>query len=326
MLFARKILMTSILCAILFVGLTCVALAQSQWEPKEKITFVVHASPGTGIDIFMRTVADIWTKHKLVPVRVAVENVTGSGGQKARRFVSEKNKGNKHMLFGFTPSQINRPLLMKSGITPDNFTPIAMMAIEPLVMVVHADSEYKSVTDLLEKARKNPKKVLQGGGPYGNVPSMVAKAMSEEADVEFSYVPFKGGGAGVIALLGKHVDFILEQPSEVDQHVKAGKLRILASSVLMDRYPGVKTFKSQGYNFRIISQFRGAVAPPEIGSDVQAYYVDKMKKTTETPEWEKYVDKNEMVKEWVAGKDMGLFLNEEAENYKKFNKEMGLMK
>ncbi|MDF1593374.1 MAG: tripartite tricarboxylate transporter substrate binding protein [Desulfobacterales bacterium] len=323
-----KAFLSIVLTLILFCawGRIDSASASSDWKPKDNIILVTHASAGTGIDIFLRAIADIWMKNNLISERVSVENLTGAGGKKAREYISKKNKGNTHMLFGYTPSQINRPIIKKEEITPRSFTAIALMAIEPLVMVVNAESEFKSVQDVIGAARKDPKKLTQGGGPYGNVPSIVAKMLAEETGVEFSYVPFKGGGAGVVALLGKHVDFILEQPSEVDQHVKARTLRLLAASVTLDKYPGLPTFESLGYKFKPIKQFRGLMAPPGIPAEVASYYINLLDQTRKTVDWKKYVEKYDLVEQWITGEELARSLDEEADNYTRKNKEMGLLK
>lgn len=312
-------------CAALGLAGSAAALA-ADWNPAERVVLVTHASAGTGIDVFVRELAEIWRKHQIVRRPVVVENVTGGAGERARRYVVIQHSGNPHVLFGYTPSQVNTALLLKSEITVKSYTPIAAMAVEPLALYVNAESPYQSVADLVEAARRKPKGIVQGGGPFGNVPSLMAKMLGDEANVEFAYVAFKGGGEGVIALLGNHVQFIMEQPSEVAALVKDGKLRPLAGSQKLEMYPDLPTFSSLGYRFKPLVQFRAVVAPPGLSPDTVRFYVQALERARQTPEWKQYVKRNELQEVWLAGADLAAFLEEQEAQYRRLNKEIGLVK
>lgn len=317
----------ALLCCVWMSALAAVLPAgAAEWQPSERITLLTHAGPGAGVDIFLRQIAEIWTRHKVFPTQVTVENLTGGRGDKARRYVVQQNKGNHHLLVGFTPQMVNSPILTKSDINVRSFTPVAMMVVEPMALFVHADTPYKSLRDLIEAARQKPKSVLQGGGAFGGPPSLMGKMMAEEAKVEFSYTPFKSSAEAVVALLGKHVHFMMEQPSEANQHVKAGKLRPLAASVPLALYPDLPTFASLGYGFRILAQFRGVMAPPGIAPEVAAYYISALDRARKTGEWRTYVKNNELLERWIVGRELEAFLLDEENVYRKLNKELGLVK
>ena len=129
------------------------AAGAAEWAPNDRLTLVTHAGPGAGIDMFLRQVVNAWEKNKLVPVRISVENMTGARGDRARRYVAVQNRGNSHMLIGFTPQMNVAPLLAKSEVTVKSFTPVAIMVVEPMVMYVNAESPWKSVNDLVEASR-----------------------------------------------------------------------------------------------------------------------------------------------------------------------------
>jgi len=298
----------------------------AEWAPHEKVVFVTHATPGNSIDIFLRTVADIWTRHGFVSHAVSVENITGAGGDKARRYVAVQNRGNAHLIFGFTPQMIIAPIRMHSDLGVSSFTPIALMTDEPTVLFVNAAAPFRQVKDLVQAAREKPRGILQGGGQFGGPPSLMGKMMGEEAGVEFGYLPFKTSNEGMVALLGKHVHFVLEQVSEGDEHVKAGKLRILATSRPLSAYPEVPTFESLEMKFRLLGRFRGVMAPPGIPSVAVNYYVRTLEKTRATKEWTEYVRKFAVTEQWLVGKDLTAFLNEEENVYRKLITELGLMK
>lgn len=300
--------------------------AAAEWEPREKIAFVTHSSPGNSIDIFLRTITDIWIKHNFSPRGVSVENMVGSGGEKARRYVAVQNRGNAHLIFGFTPQMMIAPIRMRSDISVASFTSIALMTDEPTVLYVNAGAPFRSVKDLIDAARQKPNSILQGGGSYGGPTSLMGRMMAQEAGVEIAYTPFKNSGESVVALLGGHVHFVLEQPSEVEEHIKAGKLRALATSISLVRYPDVPTFGSVGMKFRQLKRFRGVMAPPGIPAEAVDFYIRTLEKTRATPEWKDYVRKFGVTEQWIAGKELATFLQDEEKVYRKLMTELGMLK
>lgn len=312
------LVMLSRSCLALAAVLLVVGTAQAaEWSPGDRVVLATHAGPGSGIDMYLRQVANAWDKNKIVPARVSVENMTGAGGDRARRHVAVQSRGNPNVLIGFTPQLIVGPLNAKSDVTVKSFTPIAITVVEPMVLYIHAGLPWKSMNDLIAGARQKPRAVLQGGGGYGAPPSIAGRDLAREKGVEFSYTPFKSSGEAVVALLGGHVHFVLEQPSEADQHVKSGRLRPLASLYPSELYPGLPTFASLGYKFRVLKQFRGLMAPPGIPQAAINYYVAAMERTRQTPEWKNYVKQNELVEEWIVGAELAAFIESEEKLYAK---------
>lgn len=298
----------------------------AEWTPGERVTLVTHAGPGAGIDMFLRQLVTAWEKNKLVPQRLMVENMTGGRGDRARRHVAVQNRGNNHMLIGFTPQMIVGPIAANSDVTVKSFTPVAILVVEPMVMYINAESPWKSVKDLVEAARQKPKAVLQGGGGFGAPPSIAGRELAREAGVEISYTPFKSSAEAVVALLGKHIHFVLEQPSEADQHVKAGKLRPIATVYRSELYPDLPTFSSLGYKFRVLKQFRGVMAPPGMSPEAVKYYVGLLERTRRTSEWKQYVKHSELVEEWIAGAELAAFIDSEEKLYARIMTEIGQKK
>lgn len=313
-------------CIAMALAFGAAPVGAADWQPTERINLITHATPGASVDVFLRKIGDLWAKNKIVAQPTSVENITGTAGDKARRHVAVQNKGNAHMLFAFSPQMVNSPILRRSDINVKSFTPIAILLIEPNVLYVHTESPFKSVKDLIEAAQRKPKAVLQGGGAYGGPPSLMGKMFMDEAKVEFGYTPFRSSGEAVVALLGQHVQFMMEQPAESEQHVKAGKLRMLATSVPLAQHPSVPTFASLGYKFRVITQFRGLMAPPGISPDAASYYIRALDRLRATDDWKAFVKGNDQVERWIAGQEMQDFLIEEENVYRKLNAELGLIK
>ncbi len=312
----RLLVVLSRSCLIVAATLfTALAAQAAEWQPGERVVLATHAGPGSGIDMFLRQVANAWEKNKLISSRISVENMSGAGGDRARRHVAVQSRGNPNVLIGFTPQLIVGPLNAKSDVTVKSFTPVAIAVVEPMVLYIHAGLPWKNMKDMIAGARQKPRAVLQGGGGFGAPPSIAGRDLAREMGVEFSYTPFRSSSEAVVALLGGHVHFVMEQPSEADQHVKSGRLRPLASLYPSELYPGLPTFASLGYKFRVLKQFRGLMAPPGIAPEAVAYYVSLMERTRQTPEWKNYVKQNELVEEWIVGADLAAFIDSEEKRY-----------
>lgn len=307
-------------------GLLFAPAALAQWAPTERITLITHSAPGTGNELMLREIADIINRNALTPQKVGVESMSGSQGEKARRYVTMQNRGNAHVLSTYTPQSFNLPMLINSDTGWRNFTPIALMAIDPMVLVVNAEMPWKSVKDLIEAARQKPKQILQGGGSYGSSASMSGKMLEEFAGVSFSYIPFKGAGEAIPQLLGKHVHFMMENPAEITQHVKAGKLRALATTEAMDQLPGVPLFTESSVSVRFLRQFRGLMGPQGIPPDAARYWVDVLSRVRETPQWKEYLVRTALVDHFTTGTALVKFFEAEEATYMRLNKQMGLLK
>jgi len=322
--YGTNVLGASAFAVAAFVMSAALAVA-AEWQPSEPITLVSQSSPGTGNDLLLRELAKIWTKNSLVPVSVTNENVTGAQGENARRYVSSENSGNPHMLYAYTPGTINQTILSNSEFTWEKFTPIVNLVSDPSVVVVNAESSFKSVADLVAAAKENPGSVIQGGGPYGGGGSIGGRMIADVGGVELPYTPFKGGGEAVTALLGNHIQFIWENPAEVRPYVEAGQLRVIGATEKLAIWPDVPTLDEGGYNIAI-GEFRIIVAPPGIPQEAQQYYIDLMKRTVETAEWQEYVAKNALVPDWIEGEDVLNYLRKLAVAYREIDEKMGLLK
>ncbi len=111
----------------------------------------------------------------------------------------------------------------------DQLVPIARLTADPTVLAVRADSPWKTLQDFVADARKRPGAITYGSsGNYGTM-HVPMEMFASSAGVKLLHVPYTGAGPAVVGLLGGNIDAVASGPSTVIQHVKAGKLRVLAS-------------------------------------------------------------------------------------------------
>ncbi len=144
----------------------------------------------------------------------------------------------------------------------NQLVPIARFTADPTVLVVRAESPYKTVGDLIAAARKDP-----GGIPYGSSGNygtmhVPMEMLDSAAGVKMLHVAFTGAGPAIVALLGGHVDALSTGPSTIMGHLKSGKVRVLATwgDARIPALPDVPTLKELGYDAQF-SQWTGLFVP-----------------------------------------------------------------
>jgi putative tricarboxylic transport membrane protein len=308
-------------------GLAAVAFtapaAQAEWKPTDKIELIAHVKTASSTYAFAAAVLKAIKEEKLAPKGVDLRSVRGARGGKARAFVGVKNKGNPHMMQALTPSQINNPILAKSKVDYKLFRGVAMMVVTPLNVVVPANSPYKTMKDIVDDAKKNPGKIIHGGGAFGNVASLVGELWAREAGFKQVYAAFEK--QGMLELLGGHIAYGMHNPAQIDKYIKAGKLRIVAASEKLGAYPNIPTFKEAGYNFPVLKQYRGWWMSKDVSDDVVNFYIAMMDKVRKSASFTKYVKQFNVTSTWVTGKDLDKLLANEYENYYKLDTELDLI-
>jgi putative tricarboxylic transport membrane protein len=289
--------------ALAFIAVFSGGFAHAEWKPTKTIEMVVHTGPGGGNDVLARTIAVMLEKEKLLPVRMQVVNKAGGNGAVAAAYLAEK-KGETHTLGLITSVWIATPLTSSEAkVTLRDLTPVARLVLEPAVFAVRADSPYKTMRDFVEAARAKPGQLKQSGGSLTSRDSIMRQALQQHTGTKWAFVSFQGGGERVAALLGGHVDMMIIEPQEAGEHIRAGKMRVLAQIAErpLAAYPGVPTLMQAGYDVTVPPQIRAVMAPPGIPKEVIAYWEDLFAKLHKTASWRKYVEDNQLEDGFLTG-------------------------
>ncbi|MGQ0522291.1 MAG: Bug family tripartite tricarboxylate transporter substrate binding protein [Betaproteobacteria bacterium] len=286
------------------------ATVAAEWRPTQPVKFVVHTSPGAGADLFARHIAEIIRQNALLSVPVEVINKSGGGGALAISYLAER-KGDPSHIMAVTNVVLTTPLRQKGLPTYRDFQPVAVMAHDTNAIQVLASSPHKTVKDLIEAARAQPKKVSHAFGAFGGTDHIIGYQLAKATGVQFSYVAFKGGGDAVTALLGGHVDFVTGGPGETRAHLQAGKLRALAvvGDKRLPTLPDVPTLKEAGVNLGgTYAVFRGFVAPADVPREAIDLYAATLQKVMGTPAWKRFVADGELEEQFLGPAQMAKFL------------------
>jgi putative tricarboxylic transport membrane protein len=291
------------------LSLATVALAvpaMAQWKPTKPVDLIVHTGPGGGSDLLARAMTAMIEKEKLVPVRINVINKPGGNGAVAAAALSER-KGDPNTIGLITSVWIAGPLTSaEAKITVHDLKPIAQLMLEPAVIVVRADSPYKTLKDFIEAAKAKPGALKQSGGSVTSRDNIVRLSLQHATGAKWAFVSFQGGGERLAALLGGHVDIMVIEPQEAGEQVRAGKLRVLTQ--LTDHrlagWADVPTLKEAGYDVALTPQIRAVVAPPEQPAEASAYWEKTFDALRKSESWKKYIADNQLEEHFTGGAEL----------------------
>jgi tripartite-type tricarboxylate transporter receptor subunit TctC len=220
--------MRRILLAVLAFGCTVVF---AQEYPSRPITLIVPFPPGGVADNVARPVAQALSKQ--LGQTVIIENKQGAGGGIGMAFVAKAKPDGYTLLLALSSISVIPEADKVLGRAPmfqlDQLLPIARFTADPVVLAVRAESPWKTYAEFIAFAKANPKKLNYGSsGNYGTM-HVPMEMLASVAGITLTHVPFTGAAPAVTALLGGTLDAVASGPSTVVQHVKAGKLRVLAN-------------------------------------------------------------------------------------------------
>jgi len=277
----------------------------------DSIKMMIPANPGGGWDTTGRELGKALLASGAVK-NVQYDNKGGAAGAIGLAQFVSASKGDPNALMMGGMVMVGGTIQNKSAVTMDQVTPIARLTSEYEVIVVPAASPIKDMKDLVAKFKANPGSISWGGGSAGGTDHILAGLIAKEVGVEpgkVNYVPFKGGGEAVAAIIGGHVSVGVSGLSEFSQHIQSGKMRALAisSAKAMDKIPSLK---EQGINVEL-ANWRGIFGAPGITKAQQAELVKAVETATKHKSWEESLKKQEWTNYWLPGDEYGAFVKSE---------------
>lgn len=239
------------------------ALAQDDY-PNKPVSMLVPFPPGGVADTVGRPVAE--AMGRALKQSMIVENKGGAGGGIGMAQVTKARPDGYSLLMALSSivvlPEADKVLKRAPMFTLDQLKPVARFTADPTALVVRADSPWKTYKDFMAAVKARPGAITFGSsGNYGtmHVPMEQLKVATNSFML---HVPYTGAGPAVLALLGGQVDALATGPSSVMQHVRAGKLRVLAhwGEGRLAALPEVPSFKELGVPISY-SQWAGLFVP-----------------------------------------------------------------
>jgi putative tricarboxylic transport membrane protein len=276
----------------------------------DSVKLLIPANPGGGWDTTGRELGKAMIASGAVK-NVQYDNKGGAAGAIGIAQFVNSAKGDPNALMMGGMVMVGGLIQNKSPVTIDQVTPVARLTSEYEVIVVPANGP-KTLKELLDKLKANPGSVSWGGGSAGGTDHILAGLIAKSVGVEpgrVNYVPFKGGGEAVSAIIGGHVTAGISGLSEFAQHIKSGKMRALAVSSAK-AIDGIPSLKEQGVNVEL-ANWRGVFAAPGITKAQRDDLIKVVEKAVKSKEWQDALKKQDWDDYWLAGDAYGQYITAE---------------
>ena len=284
--------MVRMLIAALLAVLAQIALAQGGF-PVRTITMVVGFAPGGGTDTVARIVAK--KVGDAVGQTVIVENKAGAGGTVAVHQVAKSAPDGYTIVLANVGSLAVAPyLIAKLPYDPlRDLAPITMAVEFPNVLVVQPSMPAKTLAEFVQLAKASPGTIGYGSSGIGGIGHLAGALLGIVANIDIVHVPYKGGGPAMQDLLGGQIPAMIATPPTALPHVKAGKIRALATTgaaraALM---PDVPTVAESGYPGYEATNWYAYLAPAGTPKDVLARLHRELVEALNAPDVREQLDR-----------------------------------
>lgn len=323
--------------AVAAVSIAFAGPAAAEWVPAKPLEFVVGAGPGGGTDQFARTVQSAIQKHNLLEVDVVVTNKPGGAGAETFLYGVTSGGDPHKLLFGNNNAWL-LPMKAKVGYKMEDLTPVASMAADEFILWVKADSPHKTVQDLVTAAKTASSNLRFGGTQSKDGDEILTRLIADEIGAKLTYVPFKSGSEAAVQLAGGHIDANTNNPAENIGQWEGGAVRPLCvfssrRMSLTDKvtdsqgFADIPTCTEAGLPITDYQLPRTIFTAGELTEEQRSFYVDLLRKVSETPEWKNYIVKTGQTDKFLVGEDFHkLIESDESASRKIFEKEGWIVK
>jgi tripartite-type tricarboxylate transporter receptor subunit TctC len=264
------------------------ALAQTAAFPTKPLRIIVPYPPGGATDVAARLVAPRLAEE--LKQNVVVENRPGASGNLGMVALLQSPPDGHTLAMSLTGMvSINPTTYSKAGFTAADFTPVARVSLAPLVLVVPAESPWKTMGDLIAAGKAAGK----GGLPYGStgaggISHVASELVNAAADSNFTHVPYRGGAPLAQALMANEVRWGLLGTADARAQIQGGKLRALGQlrATRSELWPDVPTLTEQGVRGGVdFDMWFGLVVPSKTPASVVTLLNDKVARIVAEPDF-----------------------------------------
>lgn len=291
--------------------------------PTKPIQMIVPMPAGGASDLAARAMEKVSKDH--LGQQLVIVNKPGAGGALGFNDLVE-SKGDGYTVGLTATNMLLQPLY---GGTKHNYPeatePIAQAVFNNIAVAVSADAPWKTLAELIQYVKQNPGQLKYAHTNVGSLPHVVSYMFMEETGTKMEAVPFQGGADALTAFLGGHVQVNFAQFSEMRNHVKEGKVRILAvaSEKRLPNFPDIPTFKEQGVNIVAATWF-GVAAPKGMSEAVKGKLAEGFKNIINDPSFKKMAEDIGYYVEYLGPNEFSAKWKKETEAYGKIIKSSGL--
>ncbi len=292
---------------------TQTSVAQTSDYPNKSIKLVIGFTPGGSTDTVGRQLANSFTK--ILGQSVIVENKPGANGNLATDYV-RRSAPDGYTIFYTSIGHVTNPLIYKDAkYNPvKDFTPIGQVLAGPNVLVVPANSRFKTVKDIIDYGRANPGKINFASSGIGSSVHLSGELFKQLSGVDMVHIPYKGSGSLLPQLMAGEVDLAFPfLPSGITLS-EQGLLRTLGVTTKerSAAAPNIPAIAEAGLPDYDMSTWYGIVGPANMPEDVQKKLSDALLQTVNEPEFKNRLISLGVEPKPTTPKEFGQFIQDEA--------------
>jgi len=264
------------------LGLALPVAAQSY--PSSPITLVIPLAPGDGTDVAGRTMAEALSR--LLKVAVVPINRPGGGMAIGTDSVIKAKKDGYTILITPNAALISGRIMNPDTVVYDPMKDLTHLGGTPrttVILTVRGDGPWKSLSELVEFAKKNPGKARAATVGPGSIGHFSVEMINTLTGAGLTPVPFKGGAPGMTALLGGHVEVGAFSVGATSGHLRSGAMRGLVVSSKSPAFPEIPTLAELGYRQNLLGIWLAFYGPAGMPAEVTKVLVSAIEKVVKDP-------------------------------------------
>src|SRR6186713_105782 len=266
-------------------ALICLAApAQAQPFPTGPISLVIPLAPGDAADIAARALGE--EISRLLKTPVLSINRPGAGGAVGANSVVQARKDGHTILFAQNSALTFRAVLDPQSVTYDalrDLVPLGTASRTPSILVVRGDAPFRTFSELIEHAKKNPGQVRIGHPGSGSVGDFCVQLINALTGAELVPIPYAGAAPAIVALRGEHIEGVVLSLGALSAHLKAGTFRGLVASSRSPESGDVPSLRELGYPEELFGIWFSFLAPAGIPEDARKVLVGAIEQAVRAP-------------------------------------------
>jgi len=308
-------------CGLAVAAASFAATAALAAFPDKPVKLVVPFAPGGGTDAIARSLGIGMSQALGQPV--IVDNKPGAGTIIGSDFVAKSAPDGYTLVVATFAHAVNPSMMTRLPFdTQKAFAPVILLARGPNILVVRADSPYKTVADVLAAAHGKPGKLTYASQGNGTSAHLAGEMFTNLAKVEMTHVPYRGAGPAITDLLGGQVDMMFATAAAASSQLASGKLRALAvttpqRSAALKNVPAIAETVA-GY---AVESWYGLFAPAGTPADVIAKLNAAAKKAIDSAEFRKQLEPEGLAVSGGAPAELESYVRNETTRWTKIVKE-----